>query len=119
MGARVGWPLVALLVTAGVALAGHGWDSYDDTRGMSLKGTIHSTGYERPYVTMMLDVEKPQPRTWTVVLGKPSRLEAKGVAVSSLVPGTVVAVHVYPSRDVPDECRAVRITLGGKTTELW
>jgi Family of unknown function (DUF6152) len=119
MRTRFGWAAVVVLATAGVALASRGWGEYDDTKGMSLRGVIHSTAFERPYLTLQLDVEKPQPRSWTVVLGSPSKLESKGVAVSSLAPGTVVTVYVYPSRDVPDECRALRITLGGKTTELW
>jgi len=119
MRAHLGGAAVVVLAAAGAALASHGWGEYDDTKGMSLKGVIHSTAFERPYLTLQLDVEKPQHRTWNVVLASPSKLESKGVAVASLVPGTVVAVYAYPSRDVPDECRALRITLGGKTTELW
>ena len=114
-----GGAALALLATAGTALAVHGWGTYDDTRGMALKGVIHTTVYEKPYLNLILDAEKPAPKTWTVVLGSPSRLESKGLVVKSLVPGTVVSVYVYPSRDVPDECRALRITLNGKTTELW
>jgi hypothetical protein len=68
---------------------------------------------------MVLEVEKPTPKAWTVVLASPSKMEMRGVPVSKLTAGLRVSVYVYPARDLPDECRALRIVIDGNTTELW
>ena len=110
---------VAAVLAASASAASHGWGLYDDTRGMWLKGVIHSTSYDRPHQTIQLDVQKPEPRTWTVVLASPSKMQTRGLPVARLTPGLKVKVYVYPARDVADECRALRITIEGNTTELW
>jgi hypothetical protein len=111
---------LAALLLAGTAVATpHSWSLYDDTKGLWLSGSIRSTSYDRPRQLIQLDVEKPTPKTWTVVLTSPSTMETRGVPVSKLTPGLKVKVYVYPARDVPDEGRALRIVIGGNTTELW
>jgi hypothetical protein len=111
---------LSVLLVAGLAVAAaHPWSLYDDTKGLWLKGIIRSTTYDRPQQTMQLDVEKPVPKTWTVVLASPSKMETRGVPVSKLTPGLKAAVFVYPARDVADEGRALRIVIDGNTTELW
>lgn len=111
---------LGVLLTAGLAAAAsHSWSLYDDTKGMWLKGAIRSTSYDRPQQVIQLDVDKPAPKTWTVVLASPSKMEMRGVQVSKLTPGLQVKVFVYPARDVADECRALRIVIDGNTTELW
>jgi Family of unknown function (DUF6152) len=111
--------LCILFTATMAAAAAHPWSLYDDTKGMWLKGTIRSTSYDRPHQLIVLDVEKPAPKTWTVVLASPSKMETRGVPVSKLTPGLKVSVYVYPARDLPDECRALRIVIDGNTTELW
>jgi hypothetical protein len=101
------------------AAATHPWTLYDDTKGMWLKGVIRSTTYDRPQQVLQLDVDKPAPKSWTVVLAAPSKMETRGLPVSKLTQGLKVKVYVYPARDVADECRALRIVVDGNTTELW
>jgi len=120
MMAKVRAVTVSVLLTAGLAAAAaHQWSLYDDTKGLWLKGIIRSTSYDRPQQIMRLDVDKPVPKTWTVVLASPSKMEMRGVPVSKLTTGLQVKVFVYPARDVADECRALRIVIDGNTTELW
>ena len=74
---------LGLALVAGLAQASaHPWALYDDTKGMWLKGVIHSTAYDRPQQILLLDVEKPAPKTWTVVLASPSKMETRGLPVS-------------------------------------
>ena len=120
MTARLRAVILGTFLASGVAVAaGHSWSLYDDTKGMWLRGTIQSTSYDRPHQLIQLDVDKPVAKTWTVVLAAPSKMELRGVPVSKLTPGLKVAVYVYPARDIPDECRALRIVIDGNTTELW
>jgi hypothetical protein len=109
---------VVVLLAAGMALAG-AWPQYDDTKGMSLTGVILSWSYEHSRVVLQLDAEKPERKAWTVVLTSRTRMESRGLSVRALEPGVKATVYVYPNRDLPDDCRALRITIGGKTTELW
>jgi len=116
----VRWTLAWTLLAAEVAAAAsHHWSEYDDTRGMWLKGVIHSTWFSRPHQMIQLDVQAPEPGSWTVVLASPSKMESRGLPVSRLVAGRAVRVFVYPAIDVPDEARALRINIDGNVTELW
>ena len=48
----------------------------------------------------------------------PSRMENRGLPSSMLAPGNKATVVGYPSRNDPNEMRAERITIAGKTVEL-
>jgi hypothetical protein len=52
------------------------------------------------------------------VLAPPSRMEARGLAKEALKPGAEASVEGYANRSKPEEMRAERITVGGKTIEL-
>lgn len=97
------------------ALAHHGWSEYDASQTLTLTGSVERFGYEHPhgYVTMVSDGRK-----WTAVLAPPTRMDNRGLTREMLQPGTTVTVVGYPNRNHPDEMRAERITVGGKTVEL-
>ena len=105
--------LVALAPAA--ALAHHGWSGYDASKPLSLEGTIAASGYEHPHGFVRLQTPG---KTWLVVLAPPSRMENRGLPREQLKPGTKASVVGYQKRDDPEELRAERITIAGKTTEL-
>jgi hypothetical protein len=109
--------IVAFLVALGVgtAAAHHGWSGYDASRELTLTGTIKEAGYEHPHGSVRLQTPD---KTWIVVLAPPSRMENRGLRREMLAPGTPATVVGYPNRTDPDELRAERITISGKTTEL-
>jgi hypothetical protein len=109
--------LAALLsmLGAGVAAAHHGWSGYDAGRELTLTGTITEFGYEHPHGSVRLQTPG---KTWVVVLAPPSRMENRGLTREMLKPGTTATVVGYPNRTDPEEMRAERITIAGKTTEL-
>jgi hypothetical protein len=45
-------------------------------------------------------------------------MEFRGLGKEMLAPGGTASVEGYPNRNKPDELRAERITIQGKTTEL-
>jgi hypothetical protein len=112
---RVTFITVAVLLGAGMAAAHHGWSGYDASREMTLTGTIKEAGYEHPHGSVRLQTPD---KTWVVVLAPPSRMENRGLRRDMLAPGTQATVVGYPNRTDPDEMRAERITISGKTTEL-
>ena len=105
----------ALLLVAPLALAHHGWSEYDDNKPLELKGVIRSASYDNPHGMVRLDVGG---KTWTVVLAPPGRMGSRGLEQNALAAGVDAIVNGYPNRGKPDELRAERITIGGKTTEL-
>jgi len=97
------------------ALAHHGWSEYDQQTTLKLTGTIEEAGYEHPHGHIQL---KTPTKTWIAVLAPPSRMDARGLSSAMLKAGSTVTVEGYASRVKPDEMRAERITVAGKTVEL-
>ena len=107
-----------LLAAAAVplaALAHHGWSEYDSTQTLKLTGTIEASGYEHPHGHIVL---KTPAKTWDAVLAPPSLMENRGLTKDLLKVGAEATVEGYPNRSKPNEMRAERITIGGKTVEL-
>ena len=111
----IGVVVVTALLSAAPALAHHGWSSYDASKEMTLDGVITESGYEHPHGHVKIEVPG---KTWLVVLAPPSRMANRGLPSEMLKPGTKAKAVGYPSRNDPNEIRAERITVGGKTVEL-
>jgi hypothetical protein len=107
--------LVAAALAAPVALAHHGWSEYDQTQTLKLTGTIEEAGYEHPHGHIKL---KTPGKTWLAVLAPPSRMDARGLTKDMLRVGATVSLEGYASKVKPEEMRAERITVAGKTVEL-
>jgi len=97
------------------ALAHHGWSEYDSSKLLKLSGRIVEYGYEHPHGHIRLETPG---KTWLCVLAPPSRMENRGLAKDLLKPGSEATVEGYANRGKPEEMRAERITVGGKTVEL-
>jgi hypothetical protein len=113
--------LLTLALSCGIAatlLAHHGWSEYDATKTLTLTGTIKESGYDNPHGFVNLDVPAPNAKVWHAVLAPPSRMDARGLTKDALKPGTTATVVGYPHKTKPEEMRAERITVGGKTVEL-
>ena len=105
----------AIFAAGGPVSAHHGWSGYDSIKALELKGTIVESGYEHPHGFVRL---KASDKTWLVVLAPPSRMERRQLPRKNLASGTEAIVVGYPSRTDPQEMRAERITINGRTTEL-
>ena len=107
--------LFALALVPAVALAHHGWSEYDSTKLLKLSGKVVEAGYEHPHGFVRLETPG---KTWLCVLAPPSRMDARGLEKGALRPGAAATVEGYANRNKPEEMRAERITVGGKTIEL-
>lgn len=107
--------LAALCMAPVLVLAHHGWSEYDSTRPLKLTGRIVESGYEHPHGFVRLETSGG---TWLCVLAPPSRMDNRGLPREALRPGGSASVEGYPNRAKPDEMRAERITVGGRTVEL-
>lgn len=112
---RFALPLAASLLLAGTAAAHHGWGSYDASKPVTVTGPILTSKYENPHVTITV---RGSDKVWTVTLAPTSRMVTRGALVELVAVGKTISAHGYPSTREPDEMRAERITVGGKTIEM-
>jgi len=114
----------ALIATFGAPLAvmaHHGWSEYDTGKTLKLTGKIVESGYEHPHGHVRFEAKgegATAGKTWNVVLAPPSRMENRGLQKEWLKPGATATVEGYANRNKPEEMRAERIIINGKTIEL-
>lgn len=97
------------------AFAHHGWGSYDSSKRLTIEAPVESLEWQNPHA--MLTVEHDG-AMWHVTLAPLSRLQARGVSREMLESGATVAAEGHPSKRNPNEMRAERITVAGKTFEM-
>ena len=107
--------LITVLAAPVAVFAHHGWSEYDSTKTYKLTGKIVDAGYEHPHGHIRFEAPG---KTWNVVLAPPSRMENRGLPKEWLKPGAAATVEGYANRNKPEEMRAERITINGKTIEL-
>jgi hypothetical protein len=107
--------LSGALLTGGIALAHHGWGSYDASTTISITSPVRRAEWQNPHVMLVVRYEN---RDWDAVLAPPFRMSARGLNPDMIRTGTTVTLEGYPSTRVDGEMRAERIVVGGKTFEL-
>ena len=107
--------ILVVLAAPVAAWAHHGWSEYDSSKTLNVTGKVVESGYEHPHGHVRLETPG---KTWSVVLAPPSRMERRGLEKGALKPGASVTVEGYANRDKPEEMRAERIRVNGKTVEL-
>lgn len=109
--------LAACLIGAWPALlhAHHGWGSYDAKNPITVAGRILTSQYENPHATITV---QGADKVWTVTLAPTSRMRNRGALPELIAVGAEVSAYGYASTVNPDEMRAERITVGGKTIEM-
>jgi hypothetical protein len=115
MNKRVLLASLAVVVSAGVATAHHGWGSYDATKVFTISAPVEQLVWADPHTHVMV---KYQGAVWEATLAPLFRMQARGLSQAMLKPGTQVVIEGYPSTQQPHEMRAERITVSGKTVEL-
>jgi hypothetical protein len=107
--------LTIVILGAGLLYAHHGWTGYDESKTLQFTGVIKEAGYENPHGFVNLEADK---KVWHVVLAPPARMDTRGLPKEKLKVGAMATVVGYANKQIPDEIRAERITIDGKTTEL-
>lgn len=106
---------LALSLPAGLAFAHHGWGSYDTAKAFTMTGPVQHLEWANPHAHLTMSHDGA---TWEATLAPVSRMTARGLSAEMIKAGTTVSVYGYPSTRTPNEMRAERITVDGKTVEL-
>jgi hypothetical protein len=93
---------VGAVSAASSAIAHHSFAAYDQTKTVTLKGTVKSLQWTNPHVTIWVYVETADgadPQLWTVETTSPGVLTRSGWTRHSLKPGDKVSIDIRPRRD--------------------
>ena len=89
------------LAGAGGASAHHAFNMYDNSRYVSLNGTVKTWVWKNPHA--MLDLVTATPdgsmETWTVELSSPNIIGRKGWNVDSVKEGDKLSLTLHPMKD--------------------
>jgi hypothetical protein len=89
------------LCMAGTALAHHSFAMFDQTREVTLKGTVKEFQWTNPHAWILLMVPNAggQLEQWAIEMGGPGGLQRQGWSPTTLTPGMDVKVAIHPLRD--------------------
>jgi hypothetical protein len=93
---------IGLIVSNTTASAHHAFSSeFDANRPVKFTGTVTKMMWVNPHAWIYVDVKKPDGTTeeWMVEAGTPNTLLRRGFTKASLLPGTVIKVDGYQSKD--------------------
>lgn len=106
---------VVATLPVGAAFAHHGWTSYNAGETLTITAPIDEIKVENPHAMMWITHEGKRTE---VYLSPPGRMMSRGLDPTTLVAGKTVTVEAYASTANPNELRAERIIVDGKSTEL-
>ncbi len=101
------WALVA------VSYAHHSFAMFDQSKQLTLKGTVSEFQWTNPHAWIHLDVLNPNgvKDTWQIELNSPNNLKRQGWKSSSVKPGDQVTLVLNPLKDGSKGGLFVSITL--------
>ena len=93
--------LGAVALTAGAAQAHHSFAMFDMTKEVTVSGTVKQFQWTNPHAYIQLNAKDEQGRDveWSMEMGAPMYLYARGWRPSSLKAGTRVTVTLNPLRN--------------------
>ncbi len=95
--------------------AHHGWNNYDATKKMTIKGPVLKSTISNPHASLVMAHDGAD---WTIILAPVARLESRGAKTEQLAVGKVVSVTGYPDKNGAKEMRAEFVTLDGADIQL-
>ena len=92
---------VGLMVVSLPLSAHHGAAEYDNTKTISLQGTVTALQYLNPHALILFTVkdDKGQAADWTAELQSPNLLSRRGWSRSTLKPGDQVVITGHPVKN--------------------
>lgn len=109
---------VGVLAACGPLLAHHGNAAYDTSKTVVLKGAVTKFAWANPHTFITFDVkdDKGKVQQWVGESGSPASLSLIGWSKSSIQPGDMITVYIYPSKNGNAVGRLNKIVLADGTT---
>jgi phenylpropionate dioxygenase-like ring-hydroxylating dioxygenase large terminal subunit len=102
-----------LALSSTPALAHHGYAAYDETKLLSLKGTVTDFELANPHSTMSFDVKDEHGKVdnWVAEAGHIRLMQDEGWTRSTLKPGDVVTFYYHPAKNGSHAVDLVKVVL--------
>lgn len=93
--------LAVVLLTFTAALAHHSFTMFDNTKMVTIAGTIKEFQWTNPHTFTWIDVRNEQggTDTWGIEGMSPNYLGRRGWTKNTLKPGDKVSIIIYPLKD--------------------
>ena len=93
--------LGAVALTAGTAHAHHSFAMFDMTKEVTVSGTVKQFQWTNPHAYIQLNAKDEQGRDveWSMEMGAPMYLYARGWRPSTIKPGMRITVVLHPLRN--------------------
>jgi len=92
---------VSLVLMASGAVAHHSAAMFDQTRQITLSGTVRDFQWTSPhcYIQLLAGADKATPQEWSLEMAAPMYLYRLGWRPSTLKAGDKITVSLHPLRD--------------------
>ena len=115
------WLVIALgvLVVPAALLAHHGSAIYDETKGVTVKGTVTDWLWANPHCLLEFDVKDDKGNSvhWVAEVSNPPDMVARGWSRKMFKAGDEVTLTMIVAKNAEPVGRIARITINGKTFE--
>ena len=91
----------AMVLAAAPSFAHHSAVMFDETKEITVKGTVKEFQYTNPHSWLLVDVKSDDGTvtTWGFEAEGPSTLTRAGIRKSDFMPGTTITISGHPMRD--------------------
>jgi hypothetical protein len=92
---------IAVMLTASSALAHHSFAMFDQSKSVTLQGTVKDFRWTNPHVFIQLLVKRESGSEveWSIEMTSPEHLSRVGWKHETLKPGDAVTLVIHPMRD--------------------
>ena len=107
------------LMVSGPASAHHSMAMYDQTREITLTGTVTEFRLTNPHIQILFDVKTDQGSIehWSSIGDNPVNLRRKGWNRNTIKPNDQIAISGYPAKEGRPLMTTNKIVLNGKELE--
>jgi hypothetical protein len=105
--------VLVLGAAAWPALAHHSFAMYDNTKTLTIKGTVKSFEWTNPHIIVWLYAEQQgaEPQLWSLEVSSPGAMTRNGWSRRSLKVGDKVVAEVAPLRDGSHGASLKKVTI--------
>jgi hypothetical protein len=109
--------ILGVLLMPASTLTHHGGASFDNTKELTLKGTVTEWLWANPHCFLKIDAkdETGQVRNWNLEFGNPTDITARGYSRRTFQVGDAITVTVTPVKSGAPVGRARVVTLADGT----
>jgi len=92
---------MAAMVAAGSALAHHSFAMFDQSKTVTIQGTVKDFRWTNPHVFIQVMVKNDQgvDEEWSIEMTSPEHLVRTGWKPGTLKPGDKITLNIHPLRD--------------------